>query len=85
MTPLEFAGNLARSDKMSDRVLGTAILVRGLTDDDGLRQGWPLDSSTVVIAARRLGLVPVSEVFIKAVLRKAPKVSDAMLNKGASQ
>lgn len=84
MTPLEFAGSLARSDKHEDRVLGVAIVTRGLTDDDGLRQGWPLSSDTVNAACTYLGILPTTE-FVSAVIAKAPQVSDAMLNKGASQ
>ena len=82
MTPLEFAGNLARSDKYEDRVLGVAILTRGLTDDDPAthRQGWPLNESTVRRASERLGILP-NPKFVADVIAQAPKVSDAMLNK----
>ncbi|HXS48431.1 MAG TPA: hypothetical protein VN756_13320, partial [Solirubrobacterales bacterium] len=60
MTPLEFAQNLARSPLMSDRVLGVAIVTRGLTDDDPktLRQGWPLNADTVIAASRYVGITP---------------------------
>lgn len=83
MTPKEFAENLARSDKHEDRVLGVAIITRGVTDDDPsdpLRQGWPLDDRTVEAAARALGLDPTPELIADA-LKLAPDVSDAMLNK----
>ena len=83
MTPLEFAGNLARSDKYEDRVLGVAIVTRGVTDDDGTRQGWPLNEHTVSRACEYLGILP-NEKFVADVIEKAPQVSDAMLNKGAA-
>lgn len=86
MTPLEFAGNLARSDKYEDRVLGVAIVTRGLTDAGpmgNLREGWPLDGPTVEAASKYLGILP-NPKFVADVLAQAPKVSDAMLNKGAA-
>lgn len=83
MTPLDLAQNLAQSDRRSDRVLGVAILARGLSDDDGLRQGWPL-ASAIPAAARHLGLTEIDPAFVADVARVAPTVSDAMLNKGAA-
>lgn len=79
MTPLDFAQRLAQGDP-EDQALGVAIVTRGLTDDDGLRQGWPLDHATVSRAASLLGLDPTPGLIHRA-LEIAPTVSDAMLNR----
>lgn len=79
MTPLDLAQNLAKSDRMEDRALGVAILARGLSDDDGLRQGWPLESA-IPAAVRHLGLTPDPALIAEAGML-APTISDAMLNR----
>lgn len=85
MSPLEFAQNLAKSDRREDRELAIAMVARGLSDDDPgtFRQGWPL-TSAIPAAARYLGLDPMDSVLMNGALALAPTVSDAMLNKGAS-
>lgn len=84
MTPLDFARNLAQSDNPNDRVLGAAIVARGLSDDDPatFKQGW--EAPTAAGAALRYLGLPVDDGSIEAVLEKMPTISDAMLNKGAS-
>ena len=82
MTPLDFARNLVASDRPSDVILGIAIATRGLTDDDGLRQGWPLTPETVRRAASLLGVDVLDDGAIADVIDACPKVSDAMLNRG---
>ena len=82
-TPLDVARNLAGSDSVSDRALGVAMVARGLSDDDGLRQGWPLETA-VDAAIEYLGLVPDHTLYESA-LHLAPEVSDAMLNKGGDR
>jgi hypothetical protein len=78
MTPIDFARNLARDPDTTP--LAVAIIVRGLTDDDPTRQGWPLNEATVERAARYLDLTPTAELTAAA-LALAPTVSDVMLNR----
>ena len=84
MTPERMARNLAQSKEYGHRVLGVAMITRGLTDDDPatFRQGWPLNESTVARAAEYVGVDPTEELVID-VLALAPTLSDAILNKGA--
>lgn len=82
MTPLEFATQLAGSRHYKDRVLGVAMIARGLSDDDGLRQGWPV-LVAIDAAMSRLN-IPPDPAFEEAVLRQMPKISDALMNKGAA-
>jgi len=83
MNPLDFARNLAQSDRLEDRALGVAIVARGLSDDDPatLRSGWALEAS-ITAAITHLGLKSSPEL-IAAATRLAPTVSDAMLNRRA--
>ena len=83
MTPLDFARNLAASQDEKDQALGVAILTRGVTDDDPatLRQGWPLNVTTVRRAAIYLGIENPSDALVDRALVLAPTVSDAMLNR----
>lgn len=85
MTPLDFARNLVASDRPSDVILGIAIVTRGLTDDDGLRRGWPLTPETVRRAASYIGVDVLDDAAIDDVIETCPKVSDAMLNKGGGR
>lgn len=82
MTPMDMARNLVRSNEPKDVALGVGIVARGLSDDDPktLRQGWPLDRTTVEAAAEYLGVVPTHDL-VGNVLATAPFISDAMLNK----
>ena len=85
-TPLDLATNLAKSDKHEDRVLGVAILYRGLVDkdpSDPLRMPWPETNETIERAAKYLG-VEVTPDLRNDVRDVAPTISDAMLNKGAA-
>jgi len=79
MTPVDFARNLAESDSPRVRATGVAIIARGLSDDDGLRQGWPM-SASLPAAARFLGLDPTAELLAEAA-ELAPTLSDAVLNR----
>lgn len=83
MTPIALAENLAKSDQYDSRVLGAAIMTRGLTDGDPatLRQGWPLDVETARSAAKYVGIHNITEQFLEDVVAKAPTLSDAILNK----
>jgi len=83
MTPIEYAQTLAESMERKDRILGIAIIARGLSDDDGLRQGWPLEES-VRAAIDFLGLGYADTLLMDA-LTLAPTLSDAILNKGAAR
>ncbi len=80
MTPLDLAASLAQSTTLDGRALGVAIVLRGLTDDDGYRQGWPLTVTTAARAADYLGLESTPELLVAA-LEIAPTISDAMLNR----
>jgi hypothetical protein len=80
---MELAERLALSDEPRDRAYGVAIIARGLSDEDGKRAGWPLDIS-IVAAIRYLGL-PEEQWLLDAAAEMAPKISDATLNKGASE
>lgn len=84
MTPLDLARNLASSDSPDARALGVAIVLRGLTDDDGTRQGWPLTVTTAARAAQYLGLDPTPGLLVAAI-DTAPTVSDTMLNRSADR
>jgi hypothetical protein len=84
MSPLDLAQSLAKSAARNDRVLGVAIVIRGLTDDEPstFRQGWPLSVTTAHAAATYLGIKDDS--LLLDALDLAPTLSDAILNKGAS-
>lgn len=87
MSPMDFARSLVnRGTDPEDWALATAIITRGLTDDDPatLRAGWPLDADTVASAAVFLSLIPTPDLVARA-LALAPTVSDAMLNKAAAR
>lgn len=84
MTPLDLARNLVESDRPADVILGIAMVTRSLTDDDGLRQGWPLTPETVRRAASYLGVDVLDDAAVADVIETCPRVSDAMLNKGAA-
>ncbi len=79
MTPLDLAQGLARSPEHSDRALGVAMLARGLSDEDGRRQPWPVEES-LRAAARYLHLDPAPGLIDDA-RRLMPLISDALLNR----
>jgi len=86
MTPIEYAQALSDSGEYKLRVLGVAMIIRGLTDDsdgDPWRLAWPLDEATARRAARYLNLDPTPELVNDA-LKLAPTLSDAILNKEAN-
>lgn len=86
MTPLELARNLARDKDPKARTLAVAMVLRALTDDDPhdpTRQGWPLSRPAAQAACEYLGLDPNDEDLIAAALAEAPRLSDAILNRGA--
>lgn len=84
MSPMDFARSVATSDVLRDRALGVAIVTRSLTDDTETRAGWPLDETTVRLAANHIGIAHPSDELIRLALKLAPKLSDAMLNKAVS-
>jgi hypothetical protein len=83
MSPIDLAESLAKSDSLRDQAEGVAIIVRGLTDDDGLRQGWPMTVVTIWRAAKYLGIPEstMTPAFVAEVAEIAPTLSDAILNR----
>ena len=79
MTPLDLAQSLARSPEHRDRVMGVAMLARGLSDDDETRQGWPVEAS-LIAAARHLHLDPAPGLIADA-RTMMPTLSPAILNR----
>jgi hypothetical protein len=79
MTPIDLAISMGKSPELEDRATGVAIIVRALTDDDGVRSGWPLTDAVVVRAAQHIGVEPTADL-VAAATRIAPTLSDAILN-----
>jgi hypothetical protein len=80
MTPLELATRLGQSPDLDNRITGVAIILRGLTDDDGDRQGWPMTPAVAIRAAKYIGVEPTPEL-VAAVLAFAPTLPDFYLNR----
>jgi hypothetical protein len=78
MTPLDMAQALA-SDNAESRAYAVAMVARALSDDHGLRQGWPVETA-LPAAARHLHLDPAPALIAHA-RDLMPTISDAVLNR----